>query len=398
MSASVVAMEEHCEAYFAWKSANIRAGWCWHVDAHLDIGRDGLSADRLKALADCSSYAQARSLQLCGNAYLPWGGLHCGNYLYPAIQEGIVSRLTWVIPPDLPVGPLLSWVRGHLNGWFDLTVLESVELQERNGYVAGTVLGIPMEIGPAGRLPQPNEPVLLDVDLDYFLTTAGELWQESETFPPSCFTTVAYSVKGGYTPTQYRRLARPWVDDFSGYSADSLDDAAGLVRLHRYAEAVPGLQQLDGVESGYLLGTCYHHLNQHELALSCWQKLLERGDLPAEGRAYLLGLASETLCRLERPQQALDYALQAQQAVEPDYRLYWAAAAALEKMGDLRQATQMIRRGLRLAEPYLFGLQMRLVLARLYRMQNKEGLARLELAQLEKADLGGLMRPLTLLR
>lgn len=31
-------------------------------------------------------------------------------------------------------------------------------------------------------------------------------------------------------------------------------------------------------------------------------------------------------------------------------------------------------------------------------MQNKEGLARLELAQLEKADLGGLMRPLTLLR
>lgn len=91
--------------------------------------------------------------------------------------------------------------------------------------------------------------------------------------------------------------------------------------------------------------------------------MLERGDVPAEGRAYLLGLASETLCRLDLPQQALDYALQAQQAVELDYRLYWAAAAALEKMGDLRQATQMIRRGLRLAEPYLFGLQMRLVLA-----------------------------------
>jgi hypothetical protein len=391
-------MEEHCEAYFAWKQAGLRAAWCWHVDAHLDIGRDGLEAGRLQALAECSSFAEARSRNLCGNAYLPWGGLHCGNYLYAAIQEGIVARLTWVIPPDLPVGPLLGWVRAHLNGWFDLTVLESVQLQEKAGYVTGTVLGIPMDIGVSDRLPQPSEPVLLDVDLDYFLTTRGELWRECEDFPASRFTTVAYSVKGGFTPTAYRRLARAWVADVSGYEADPLDEAASLVRLQRYAEALPKLQSLDSVESGYLQGTCHHHLGQHEEALALWQELLQRGDLPPEGRAYLEGLASEALCRLERAPEALEMALQAQQRVEPDYRLYWAAGAALEKMGELRQATQMVRRGLRLAEPYLFGLQMRLALARLYRMQNKEGLARLELAQLEKADLGGQLRPLTLLR
>ena len=398
MTAPVVVMEEHCDAYFAWKQAGIRGAWCWHVDAHLDIGRDGLDEGRLRALADCADGQQAQALQLCGNAYLPWGGLHCGNYLYPAIREGIVGRLSWVIPPDLPSGSLLAWTRNHLNGWFDLTVLESVELQEWDGYVSGTVLGIPMEIGPARHLPQPDEAVLLDVDLDYFLTTRGELWQESETFPESLFTTVAYSVKGGYLPTDLRRLARPWVADVSGYQADSLDEAAAWVRLQRYAEALPLLERLDSVESGYLLGTCFHHLKQPQQALETWQQLLLRGDVKAEGRAYLKGLASEVLCTLERPQEALEYALQAQQEVEPDYRLYWAAATALESMGELRQATQMIRRGLRLAEPYVFGLQMRLALAGLYRKQNKEGLARLELLHLEKADLGGQLRPLTLLR
>lgn len=391
-------MEEHCEAYFAWKRAGIREAWCWHVDAHLDIGRDGLDEGTLAALAECDGYSEAQQRGLCGDPFLPWGGLNCGNYLYAAIRQGIVGRLTWVIPPDLPVGGLLSWARNHLNGWLDLEIAESVALKERQGYVAGTLLGIPFWVGPAEALPPPDEPVLLDIDLDYFLTTRGELWAESQAFPPACFTTVAYSVKGGYLPPEHRRLAAPWVEDSAGYQPDEIDRAAGLVRLLRYDEAIELLKEQPGIPAGYLLGTCYHHQARHDLALQTWRRMLADPDLPPAARAYLSGLASEALCRLERPREALEYALAAQSYVEPDYRLYWAAAAAHEKLGELRQATQMVRRGLRLAEPYMFSLQMRLVLARLYKMQDKHGLARLELEQLARADLGGELRPLTLLR
>lgn len=367
--------EEHHEAYFAWKEAGIRGAWCWHVDAHLDVGRE---ADPARL----------------GNAFVPWGGLNCGNYLYLAIQEGIVGRLTWVVPPDLPVGSLLRWTREHVNGWFDLTVEESVGLRLEDGYVTGTVLGIRFDVGTAAALPVPTEPVLLDVDLDYYVTQTGEQWSAPGDFPPSLYTTVAWSVKGGWLPPSLRHLASPWVEDTSGYEGDALDRAAACVRFKRYEEALALLGS--GVEAGYLRGTCFYHLGQHEQALATWRLLLEE-ELPVDGRAYVLGLASEAACTLDRPQEALGYAEEAL-ALREDYRLYWASAAAYEKSGALRQATQQVRRALRLAEPYVFGLQMRAALARLYKKQEKHGLASLELAILEKADLGGDFRPLTLLR
>ncbi len=325
---------------------------------------------------------------------MPWGGLNCGNYLYAAIQEGIVGRLTWVIPPDLPVGSLLRWTRDHLNGWFDLTVEESVGLQLVDGYVTGTVLGVRFDVGTAAALPFPSEKVLLDVDLDYFVTQQGELWAEPTSFPASDFTTVAYSVKGGWLPPSLRRLASFWVADTSGYEGNALDQAAALLRLKRYDEALPLLGT--SVEERYLRGTAAFHLGRHEDALHEWEALLSEA-LPNDGRAYVAGLASEALVTLDRPSEALRYAEEAL-ALREDYRLYWASAAAYEKLGALRQATQQVRRALRLAEPYVFGLQMRAALARLYKKQEKHGLASLELGLLAQADLGGDFRPLTLLR
>jgi len=367
--------EEHHDAYFAWKEAGIRGAWCWHVDAHLDIGRE---ADPARL----------------GNAFVPWGGLNCGNYLYLAIREGIVGRLTWVIPPDLPVGSLLRWTREHVNGWFDLTVEESVGLRLEDGYVTGTVLGIRFDVGTADKLPVPDEPVLLDVDLDYYVTQQGEQWSSPGSFPPAVFTTVAWSVKGGWLPPSLRHLASFWVSDTSGYAGEPLDEAASLVRFKRYEEALGLLGS--SIEERYLRGTCFYHLRRFEAALEEWEALLAL-ELPADGRAYVLGLASEALNTLDRPQEALARAEEAL-ALREDYRLYWAAAAAHEKLGALRPATQQVRRALRLAEPYVFGLQMRAALARLYKKQDKNGLASLELAILEKADLGGDFRPVTLLR
>ena len=375
-------MEDHSQAYFAWKRAGIRNAWCWHVDAHLDIGRDGLDSAALARLEP----ALEEIPDLTGNPYVPWGGLNCGNYLYPAIQHGLVGRLTWVIPPDLPHGKLLDWARQHLNGWLDLTVEESAGLRDAGGYVEGTLLGIPFQLGTAAALPMPDEPVLLDIDLDYYLTQAGEVWSEPPgPLPSSLLTTVAFSVLGGYTPAAERRLAAPWSSQWSGYAGDQQDAAARSVRLRLYETALEQLSGLETVEAEFLRGTSQHHLGHYAEALKTWERLAPR--LPAQGQAYLAGLASELLStRLNDPKAALDYAQKGLQIVE-DYRLHYAAAVALEQLDQARQAGQMLRRGLRVAEGTVISLQMRRLLARLYRKQGKEGLAQIELAQLQRDDL-----------
>ncbi len=375
-------MEDHSQAYFAWKQAGVREAWCWHVDAHLDIGRDGLDEAALKQLQPALNPLP----ELTGNAYVPWGGLNCGNYLYPAIRHGLVGRLTWVIPPDLPhKGKLLDWARLHLNGWLDLTIEESTGLRDAGGYVEGNLLGIPFQLGTAAALPHPTEPVLLDVDLDYYLDLQGQVWQEPPgPLPSSHLTTVAFSVLGGYTPPEQRCLAAPWTDDWNGYQGNALDEAARCLRLRHYEPGLERLGDLKTVEAEYLRGTCQHHSGQFEAALQTWHRL--RPQLPSLGQAYLDGLVSELLStRLKQPKAALEAAQQGLHIVE-DYRLYFAAAVALEQLDQPRQASQMLRRGLRLAEGTVISLKMRQLLARLYRKQGKEGLAQVELAYLKSAE------------
>ena len=60
-------MEDHSQAYFVWKQADIKSAWCWHVDAHLDIGRDGLDDSALARLYP----AQQPIPELTGNPYVP---------------------------------------------------------------------------------------------------------------------------------------------------------------------------------------------------------------------------------------------------------------------------------------------------------------------------------------
>jgi len=407
-------MEEHLQAYFAWRAEGIQNAWCWHVDAHLDIGKTGLGPDRLSALSACADFEAAESADLLGNSYLPWGGLHCGNYLYPAISEGIVGRLTWVIPPDLPEGPLLTWAQGHINDWFDLSLSEFASLKLDGNRVVGTLLGIPFEMGTLESLDLPQEPVLLDIDIDYFLKEDGSVWQDSRRFAeaiapiPRLFTTVAYSVKGGFTPDWERRLAEPFFPqdrdssasigiDEPPYTATSLDELAALVRCHRYREALQCSAGDSQIEVLFLRGTALQALERIEEALDLWQALLENPAVQGDARAYLHGLCSEILCQLKRPSEALEHSLKGQKLDPLDYRHHWAEAVSLEALGQIRKATKVLRRVVKLSEHHLFGLKARYALVRLYQAQKKDGLAKMELRQLAQLDVTGQFRPVTLL-
>lgn len=400
-------MEEHYQAYFVWKSRGMTDAWCWHVDAHLDIGDSGLSAARLQAIAECRSGEEVREHGALGSSYLPWGGLHCGNYLYPAIKEGMVSRLTWVIPPDLPEAALLAWARLHLNQWYELSPEEFYSLSVDGERVHGTLLGIPFEMGTLEALSVPEVPVLLDVDIDYFLTEEGEVWQDPAEWLQrvkglkSCCTTVAYSVAGGYTPEPLRTLAQPFLQGKEvevwgthHYQAREVDRLAALVRCHRYDEAVKLSEGMDEVEAGYLRGSSLHALKRYEDTLVQWRRLLARQDLPNDARHTLHTLCADLCLTLEQPEAALEHALAAQKLDRSAYAPCWSEAQAREGLGQIDKAVKAMRKTVKLSEGRLFCVKALEALARAYRRQGKQSLAVLETGKLQQLDPQGAIRAL----
>lgn len=371
MSFPMFVMEEHHHAYLAWKRQAQRKMWCWHVDAHLDLSDEGLTAPIL------GSWAEGEGP--CGNAFLPWGGLNCGNYLFPAIREGLVGRLTWVLPDWLPQGDLLSWSRQHLLSWLDLKVEEWEGLRDAGGYIEGQLLGIPFQMGTLEQLPRPSQKVWLDVDLDYYVDAQGGRWREPDLseLPDSCLTTLAFSVMGGFLPDSQRSLAEAFGVSSQGYQAQECDRAACLWR-GGHTQAVLDLDLSAWPEIGpYLRGSCLYQLGHYQRALQEWEQL-KPTDL--WGRAYLAGLAAQAWCALGEPQRALVQLLPHQ---GQDLRLEWSLATAYEQLGQLRQATQILRRVQRQSSDTLFGQQVAFALQQLYLKQGKLGLAQLQSTSLK---------------
>lgn len=203
-------MEDHCDAYPLWKEHGLRGMTCVHVDAHLDVSADGFTPEGLARIAACRTADELEAFR--GSEYLPWGGFHCGNYLYPALLEGVVEHLVWVVPPHLAGPDPLRWAREELQNWMDLTVDEYRSLRLEDGRVEGTLAGRALTVCTPDRLPRFAEPVLLDVDIDYLLDADDGIWQtpaalarDLEALPVAALT-VAYSVNGGYLPLEHRYL------------------------------------------------------------------------------------------------------------------------------------------------------------------------------------------------
>ena len=163
----------------------------------------------------------------------------------------------------------------------------------------------------------------MDIDIDYFLNEQGEPWQDSQEFAravrsvPVAFQTVAYSVMGGFTPNEQRRLAAPFVrGETGGYQASEVDRLAGLVRCHKYEEAIEGDWPADEgaeIEVGFLLGTSFQAKERYDEALDQWLRLLGNPNVGPGGRAYLHGLCAEIYNHQGKANQALEHSLKAQE-------------------------------------------------------------------------------------
>jgi hypothetical protein len=189
-------IEDHGEAYDVWKKHNFYKRTLIHFDAHLDMDVNRLSS------------------------------ITIGNFLYHAVKEQIISRIFWVVP-----GSSANLMKDLIFLKKELSILNRYEKNTRNNFIINpnttiqTHVGrIPLFVCTFENIPKLFDPVLIDIDVDFFvidrLSNNSNLeqigkrkkWLNEETFITKIqkmfikpeFITLAYSVHLGYTPLIYK--------------------------------------------------------------------------------------------------------------------------------------------------------------------------------------------------
>ena len=250
---NVVMMEDHDDAYYAWQKAGIRDRILVHIDAHIDFGwiteRDPAELLELPSLREVQQQSAETSLwNFSGRSK---GKLiHIGNYINPALQEGIVRSFYWVVPDGF-LGNLRQqkMLEKMLNNLRETRPRAAEKVTWVNGSLRGTIYGKPLTVCCLSDLPEFEESVLLDIDTDFLVIesisasypyadpprTTPWIWPEEmvarlqERRLRTDFVTIAYSVEGGFTPLGSKYLG----DDLASLFRDP-----SLVMGHRETMAL----------------------------------------------------------------------------------------------------------------------------------------------------------------
>jgi len=234
--------ENHSSALIAWRRAGVRDRVLVHIDGHSDL--DWLPDAAIARLA------AAESDELAGFELHPYtlddtthARFAIWNFVYPAVRLGIVRDYVWVVPDGTLAGNggddlVRGLIFGKMQG---IGLDEARSLHRVGGVIRGRLLGVPTTICELSDLPEFDEPVLLDVDLDFLTTrsaTSQEITERPWIDPPSLvrrlaarglrtdLATVSYSTVGGYLPPACRWLGRAMTDALEGASEAATARAA----------------------------------------------------------------------------------------------------------------------------------------------------------------------------
>jgi tetratricopeptide (TPR) repeat protein len=167
--------ENNSSALIAWRRAGVRERVLVHLDGHSDL--DWLPDETIARLA-AATPEELSDLEL--HPYSMDGGtmdrFAIWNFIYPAARLGIVRELVWVVPDGTladraAAERLLREVILYKIQWLRLEEARSLRYDGR--VVRGEILGLPVTICELDDLPELPEPVLLDIDLDYFTTRSA---------------------------------------------------------------------------------------------------------------------------------------------------------------------------------------------------------------------------------
>ncbi|MDX1390690.1 MAG: hypothetical protein R3344_15985, partial [Acidobacteriota bacterium] len=167
--------ENHSSALIAWRRAGVMNRVLVHLDGHLDLDwlPDETVARIAASHADELSDLESHPYSLDNDTYARFGN---PNFLYAAARLGIIRRVIWVVP-DATLDESSSFARLARETIFNriqmVTFDEALELRRTEMRIEGNLLGVPVTICRLSDLPPLEEPVLLDIDLDYFTTRSA---------------------------------------------------------------------------------------------------------------------------------------------------------------------------------------------------------------------------------
>jgi len=316
----------HDEAFFEWRDAGLRAATLVHVDAHHDM-----------------------------EPASPSGAIDIGNYVRAAIRDGMVARMFWIVPDPM---------------WFNSG--------ERTRLLDGAQKAAPaidVQVLALDDLPPLDQPVILDIDLDYLFTAKFDLdpaigvlrdpwvWPDAlvdelaDRCPNRVVTTIATSVTGAFTPLGWKALAGDLAARMDGTTVDM--EAARAGRDLRQAERDMAVGRLDIARAAFRRAIAtdpeYRHpfrtLGHHRLingraedAEKCFQSALE---LDPDDHWAKLGLAMIAL-DAGRPDDASSHLAEVPHDLE-SIDVARARARILAAQGDIDAAIAGFVRTLSLA-------------------------------------------------
>ncbi len=402
-------MEDHREAYFFWKELGLRDHACLHVDAHLDVSN-------LKA----PSYETARRPEI-----------NCGNFLLPALQEGLIGSLIWVVPDHLPGGEdLLDWTRTELQNWMRLDLSDYMSLETVGERVEGRLLGKPFTVCCSEHTPAAPKPFVLDIDIDYFLDPDDGLWQSPVELVANlgccspAATTIAYSVQGGYTPVRYRFLAPltelalqdpkfateiwdslhseqseigddwpNWVKPDEPFSVKAIDRVSAALMRGMVSEAERHLPEVEELrEKSFMEGLLALRKGHVVQAEESWRPLLGDEGLEDRTRLYLLTTCGRAQLDAGLFEQAFDTLALARRVSRNDSEVVALQARACAGAERFEEAAKLFRTAIKINPDLLETAEVRLELAEIYMRRGQNALAERLIHQTLRSDTPGFMK------
>jgi len=338
---NVVTMEDHDGAYHAWERSGFQERILLHIDSHMDWDwlqeqdpLDLLLAQTLTEL-DAMLKEQGRWTLSRRDRLEP---VHIGNYIHPALQEGIIREFYWVFP-DVAIGTTgePSGILRMLQKMMSVNPAGLKNLRVRHKRIELDIQGKRVTACSLSDLPPLPEPVLLDIDTDFLTAERTEYmgtgraghdrWRQLPWIWPeellarlqakgvrADFVTIAYSVEGGFTPLIYKYLGeelavrlthqtipesyrRLWACKRMGawYRHYHLLDEA-IAEFEAAAALVPC-----DASSHFNLAYLYDEQGAHERAAACYQQAVRLD--PTYGTAYNnFGHNFQALSLLDRAQ------------------------------------------------------------------------------------------------
>lgn len=232
MNKKIFLIEDHDEALKVWREEKVNHLDLVHIDAHIDFGYHPIRPiarvfKEAKSLKDLKSNLEKALAFMRYEKDLD-KQTNIGNYIYQAMEEGMVRNFYWVIPGGLKeFKQSTRFIKGIIKSLnFHTKQTRQAKLCLSKGLIETQLLGRNFVICILEGLPPLKQKVLLDIDTDFLaidsLLNADsaarigkrrpwilpqelvEILKEKMKRPQ--IITIAYSVNGGYTPMRYKHL------------------------------------------------------------------------------------------------------------------------------------------------------------------------------------------------